>query len=467
MLRHRIITIFSLAFVLRLLVLLAFPHATPSAAMSVNLGLVARNIMHGQGIYQPADKFVQQVNQRIKQQGRLIDIADLPESPDKSPTPFVLRMPGYPLFLAGVWKLTGTQRFFPVQLLQVFIDSMAAVLLFFIVCTLLPRPWPLLAGLIYAVHWPAIRSSVFPLPDAWMSFLTFAILLVSLRIVRNPKASWKQGLLLAGTILPAMYMRPNALLLCFVLAIPCLVLLKRVAWRPWVLAIFLCVLGITPWCWRNYQAFDRFIPSTTGMWQAIWECMGEVENPFGAVLDDVKTFEQVRAEGWDVRYGTPEYDDVLKQKALPVLKQHPLWYGKLVLKRLTQAFFMPQFDLALGDYFPASVYAYYHQEHGGTIWDYARQHPFFFILKLAARAWEVLLSVLGLLGIYLARRRWRMQLPAFILLFYYMTTISLVHSIEARYILPAFSLYIIWVVHSLRWAISAAINTATPKIEYA
>ena len=89
-----------------------------------------------------------------------------------------------------------------------------------------------------------------------------------------------------------------------------------------------------PWTIRNAVEFDRFIPVRIGVGQNLWEGLGEIPNDFGAVLDDRVTEEQVRAEAPELRYGTPEYDDHLREKAYDAIAEHPGHYLKVIGRRL-------------------------------------------------------------------------------------------------------------------------------------
>lgn len=63
-------------------------------------------------------------------------------------------------------------------------------------------------------------------------------------------------------------------------------------------SVLVLLAVLSPWIFRNYALFGKFIPTRDVVWQTLWEGWGEFpDNPMGAVLSDSVTYEQVRAEG--------------------------------------------------------------------------------------------------------------------------------------------------------------------------
>jgi 4-amino-4-deoxy-L-arabinose transferase-like glycosyltransferase len=131
-----------------------------------------------------------------------------------------------------------------------------------------------------------------------------------------------------------MYFRPGVLLVPVALA---LAALPWIGWRRTLAAALVPLVAAAalaaPWTVRNYEEFDRFIPMRIGVGQNLWEGLGEIDNDFGAVLDDQVTERQVREEDPSLVYGTPEYDEHLREKAVEAIQDHPGHAAKLVVRR--------------------------------------------------------------------------------------------------------------------------------------
>src|SRR5205814_3141830 len=88
-----------------------------------------------------------------------------PRDPDPARTGLLARPPGYPLYLAIVYRVLG-RSFFAAQLVQNLLTSAACVLLALAAAWLLSWRVGLLGGLLTALAPPLAFSSNFVLPDA-------------------------------------------------------------------------------------------------------------------------------------------------------------------------------------------------------------------------------------------------------------------------------------------------------------
>jgi hypothetical protein len=98
----------------------------------------------------------------------------------------------------------------------------------------------------------------------------------------------------------------------------------RLAWIALPTSVALLVLS--PWTIRNYYEFHRFIPTRTGLGQAVFEGSG------GAATDEAAAA-AVHRDDPTARYGTPKYDDVLLRKAARLILDDPWLYLRRVLHR--------------------------------------------------------------------------------------------------------------------------------------
>jgi 4-amino-4-deoxy-L-arabinose transferase-like glycosyltransferase len=399
-----------LALVLRLGLLAAETHPYDDSGLAAAHGNVAVNILAGRGIVENVTA-EQAIDARQTAANRLIDPAEIDSAtlPAARYQPAVLEPPGEELLLAGIWKLTGDERYIYLQVLQAILDSLMVVLVYLIAARLYHRlRAALLAAAGYAIFVPTALLARIPHLDIWAVFFTIGIVAAwTLGLDRTRRWPW---LVLVGVLtgLGAQF-RPGVLLLAPLL------LLAELPWASWrhVLAdaaVTLCVAAVllVPWTVRNENVFHRFIPTRIGIGQNLWEGLGEVSNNFGAVLSDQITEEQVHSVRPQLAYATPAYDSYLKHRAVVAIREHPGVFAHAVARRLLVT------TIALHTL-------------GGPL------------IPL-----EPLLFVLGVLTAVLTWRRFARQhlllaaVPVATILPY-----LLLH-VEARYILPASFVYLIW-----------------------
>ena len=137
---------------------------------------IARNLVGGRGLVFDATRLVllKKIEEKV---GHKIDPADADEflkgqvhvsnyQPAKS------YEPGYPLFLAGLWKITGEKKFIFPSLVQVFLGGIAAIGVFSITRSFFALPVAALAGFLYALYIPEAKMSVVPYQYPWVGFIT-------------------------------------------------------------------------------------------------------------------------------------------------------------------------------------------------------------------------------------------------------------------------------------------------------
>jgi len=128
--RRAPLLLFLLALAVRVPMLLTQHDDYASGGITTAMGLVARNVLAGRGLVETTgpDEILR-LYDRQQAEGRLIDIGQFPDPVDPPTRPLIQRMPGYPLFLASVWRVTGRQAYLPAQWLQVVLGSLLPLLL--------------------------------------------------------------------------------------------------------------------------------------------------------------------------------------------------------------------------------------------------------------------------------------------------------------------------------------------------
>ncbi len=179
--------------------------------------------------------------------------------------PTLIRLPGYPLFLAACFRFFGVdaqgqERFYPVLVVQILIDLCTCVL----VSRLAARLFGSRAGV--AALWLAAlcpftaNYSVAPLTETLTLFCIAAAFFLLQRWQagdsRSPLNAWL--FLLALTLAYAILLRPEQGLLAAAV-VPAVFCISR-SFKPAALLAALTLLPLAPWAARNFHTFHVFQP---------------------------------------------------------------------------------------------------------------------------------------------------------------------------------------------------------------
>jgi 4-amino-4-deoxy-L-arabinose transferase-like glycosyltransferase len=437
--RKWLIAIFCLAVVLRLAFYAIDPNPYLYAGLSADHGELARNIVT-KGEWFVANRAPSAPAREAQaERRRLVDPSDLDYSQaDRDPKwrPVILEPPGQGVLLAGIWELTGDLDYGYVQILQLLVDAALVFLVFAIAMRLYDRPLAaLVAAGLYAVFLPAAHLATIPHLDAWAGIFTIVVTYLFVRAIQasDRRAWWLAGLGVATGI--GAYFRPGLLLVPVAL---CAAAIPTLGWRRALataaVPIVLAAALIAPWTVRNYDVFGRFIPLRIGIGQNLWEGLGEVENDFGAKLSDSETEAQVARVRPDLRYGTPAYDDFLRDWATEAIRDHPGTYARVLAKRSIQSTVALHNDAWVGATPPRA----------GSGVAYGFDHPWA-ALKLAISALlEPLLFCVAIASAFWTRALWRQHLLMFSVPIATVLPYIVLH-LEPRYALPGSFVYMILV----------------------
>ena len=400
-------------------------------------------------------------------------------------TPVLIRVPGYPVFLAVVYLFLGRSRL-AVMLVQVAVDVGTCFLTAVLAASLVPQSLHrrvFLAALWLAATCPFVAMyTVVPLTEVLVTFLTTAALLL---LVRNCQASdashvvgghrwrvspWSLAGLLVGL---GSLVRPETPLLLVAVG---LVLFLR--WRlptDWpklfraaaLIAVGL-ILPLLPWAARNWHTFHRvqfftpryyampgdYVPrgfyAWTNTWlvrmrdafQVFWKLEGDsipIENVPASAFDSPE--ERTRVQTLLERYNvttvvTPEIDRGFGELARQRAARHPLrTYVWIPVRRAVSLWFTPRDDLLLeGDYpvFPP------YSTHLWPPTEQWEEDPLGFSVTVFLALLNVFYLALALLALW----RWRWSSSGIVLLVAFILVrtafMSTVEAPEPRYVLECF-----------------------------
>lgn len=373
-----------------------------------------------------------------------------PNSPTSNPE-LLGHPPGYPILLALVYSPAG-QSDKLVQLLQIFFDSLSAVLILLIAFELFSAPIAVIAGLFAACSPQFSWNCLTLLPD---SLAGLPILLAIFLLVRASKsdATKRQTLLTcfcAGALISAScWLRANALLLpLFLLLLFPLLRKRNERLKPALVFVAGALLFIAPLTIRNAIVFRKFIPVSLGAGQTLLEGLADYDQDGSLGLQDTDV-ELVRAEA--AAYNRPDYfpslfkpdgierDRDRVKRGMRVIASHPVWFVGVMVQRAASMLRLERTPLRL-------------QSRSSTRWQILLW-PLRMLQKLFVTAIFLPLMLLGLAALFQQRR---LQTLAVILIVpcYYFCTQSALHT-EYRYVLVIyyflFTLAAVGLYESSRW----------------
>jgi hypothetical protein len=377
---------------------------------------------------------------------------------DPSRTDAVVYPPGYPLWLAFIYELSGHRSPAVVQNVQWILDSFAVLLVVGIGATAFGWRIGLSAGGIAAL-WPLLASyGAVPLADAPTSWIVLGASWMLLLAMKRQRVAWALG---AGALVGAScWLRANAMLLVFFWALA-LLLLVQASWRRRALLSASLVLAsmivIAPLVVRNVFAFHAFVPTGLGAGTNLLEGIGETErgaNEFGAAANDSDLLEQERAE-LKVPPDTPfnlYYPDGIRRdrertrKALAIIFRHPFWYTGSVARRMAGV--MKYAGEPSGIYGSAGVNVT-SKKSLPPAWQGGALALLVNTLGMLQSVLRYVLLPLMLVGLVLAfRLNWRMSALLMATVFYYLVVGSMMHT-HVRYGLPMHALLTIFAALTL------------------
>jgi 4-amino-4-deoxy-L-arabinose transferase-like glycosyltransferase len=368
---------------------------------------------------------------------------------DSSRTDAAVYPPGYPLWLALIYKLSGSRSPVSVQNVQWVLDSFSVLLIVGIGVTAFNWQVGLWSGGIAAL-WPLLASyGATPLADAPASWIVVGATWMFLLAAQRKSFAWALG---AGALVGvSCWFRANAMLLVFFWAIAILIFLQT-SWRQRLLlsagVVLASVLLIAPVIVRNAAAFHAFVPTGLGVGTNLVEGIGETERgnkEFGAPENDRDLLEQERTAAkvppdapFELYYPDGiQRDRARTRRALQIVWQHPFWYAGTVARRMAAV--LKFAGEPSGIYGSAGINVTSRkclptQSQGGVM--------AFFVnaLGMFQSVLRYILLPLMIVGIFFALR-WNWRASGLILagVFYYLVIGSLIHT-HIRYGLPMYAL---------------------------
>jgi 4-amino-4-deoxy-L-arabinose transferase-like glycosyltransferase len=315
--------------------LIGDPHPDNLAGLTLAEGEVARVIVDEGEWFRTDVGVTEAIRKRQIATAQLVDFEDVDVAAVETGVrdPHLIVPLGPSLILAATWKVTGSQRYIWLQLVQFAVGVALTLVVAWLALRLFARARAaVIAGALWAISPGIAYYASIPLYEIWAVYWTVGI--VAFYVWASDRGfTWKTLVALGLLIAAGSLFRQGLLLLLPALALAQVRVSPRAAVRALAIMAAACAVGLIPWTARNIGEFDAVRPVNGVFGQVLWEALGDGSDAFGATYDDGVTFDEVHAERPELVYGTPEYDDYLRAKAFDAIADHPADYAKLVVNR--------------------------------------------------------------------------------------------------------------------------------------
>jgi 4-amino-4-deoxy-L-arabinose transferase-like glycosyltransferase len=343
---------------------------------------------------------------------------------------------GTSLIIAGLWAITGDERYVQLQILQGVVDGLASLLVYWIAMQLFARRRPaLIAAAIYALFPPLAWQTANAYTDLWAVDFTLAIVALYLLALRSHHR-WRWLVLCGLCVGVGSYFRPQVLVI-----VPALALVKassggwREALRQVSVTTIVAVALIVPWTIRNYNDFHTFVPMRSAFWMTMLSGLNELPNNFVSNDSEEALAIKIHHIRPELMPETPAWEAFVKPIAIRAIRQHPLFYLEVLAHRVAIATVLMNdttwMSSGAGDVFGST----------GEILRSVGQRPLI-VLEDALEPAVFLAAMAGLALTWRYRKRQHLLLIALVLAV--LLPYIAVH-VESRYLLPAFPAYFIWI----------------------
>ncbi|MEW5766232.1 MAG: glycosyltransferase family 39 protein [bacterium] len=392
-----LISIFSLALLIGLLMAIFFPCPESEFEDQAEYNNIAWNILQGHGY---------SINK--------VEPYD----------PTARRGPTYPFFLAAIYLFFG-QNYTAVYIIQAILYAFTCLIIYLLGREAFDnKRIGLIAALgaaLYPAFWVFIRQLM---TEPLFAFLLAMILLLWIRAIKEKSARWYP---LLGVLIAI-----GALCRTTLAAFPLFILLgllllyqdKKRAIIDGGVVLLITFLVIAPWTARNYFVLHRFIPITSDMGRALVAAIIPYENrkQQEAVRKEIMPkLEKMMSEE------KKSFDEAAQALARSEFKKDPWKYFKFLPQKLFLFWRPYSYSEMFGVKAPS--------------WEYMENKsygPLF--LKFALLTLNTLPLLLGMVGLFFIRDKWRTALPLLLIIVYFTLVHTMVHAgTGTRYHVPIMS----------------------------
>jgi hypothetical protein len=349
---------------------------------------------------------------------------------------------GYGILLGFLWKITGSLRYRDIQILQIIIFCLLILFLYKLALLLFNnKNVALLSCIAQLFFFPLIFLNVHPLRDIW-AYYGIVMMLYGLLSVSREKPVTLMTFFWAFLVALCQWLRPTIFFTLIAVAIP-LWLWKQESMKAWlVFFVMNIILFWLPFIMYNNIAYDRAFVSPAG--QDLFEGLGEFVNPWKIKMDDGWAANLIQ-NTYDVRYGTPEFQDKAHELFLQAITEHPWVYVGQILRRIPTLFF---FNATWSYEGEDLIRARSIKGIGFLLWLITKAIGFI----LARFQYVRFYLLLGWIGAFLLLKQRQYLTVSLLILIAFSCASKLPSHLEPRYLVPHYALFSLFVGYTINQA---------------
>ena len=249
---------------------------------------------------------------------------------------------GYGVLAGLIWKCLGRIDWGFIILLQIAIDSLMCIPLYFIGQNIGSKKKGLLAALLFALFPLEIKSAITPSYDIWVSFFYISAVYLLL-LEQKQEKKWSSLAIVAGIgVLNAYTAWIRSTVVLFPVIIAMYLLLDPREKFQWVKAASLILvfsfMYIIPKVAHTYNDSGEFRITRGTVWFSFYAGLGQFKNDFGIDPTDTAILKYCIEKSPELAdkpyvYNWQRYEEILEPRVKEIIRENPLWYTGTVLKR--------------------------------------------------------------------------------------------------------------------------------------
>ncbi len=350
--------------------------------------------------------------------------------------PFIDKPSFYPWILSSIISIFG-YSLISIQIIHALLMACMGPLLFLLGDRLTKNfKYAIACGIGGAVWLNAARFEVTILPEALVALPIAITLYLFARKYLTSLELWRNGIVAGLAIGIGTLLRADvAFLPVFLFAGLALLFGLKYSFR--LLLPFACgfLLVLSFQTIYNYNASGKFLPIGYSNGIAAFEGISQFGDTLGTVYSDNRL--KILEDQADLYYPRgPERDRERTRKALEIIKEHPVWYIKTVIKRIP-LLIVPRGLFVVEDGTPTKKTSEdFAQKFPASLFKEFSETPVIALIKLGSSLLGVILLVLSLLGCWKWRKNYKIWiLPLFVVAYFFLSHLPL--NVEPRYFYPA------------------------------
>lgn len=249
--------------------------------------------------------------------------------------PTAMIAPGYPVFVAAVFRVFGIQSSASAVLIMM-IHVAASVLTVWLIMKLAARLFgrraAMLAGTFWALWIPLLWVPTIFWETSFSACMMLALLMLAMRLrERSTTTAW----LLFGLYCGVASLINMAMLISSLAVFVWLAFSARRSWRTgWIAALLLFAMVYSPWPIRNARTFHRFIPLRTTVGFELW--VGNQDGSTGYLNQSLFPIYDKEQLALYMHDGELNYDKEKSSEARTWIAAHPAPFAKLTALRFVR-----------------------------------------------------------------------------------------------------------------------------------